>query len=83
MRASEHQDHPGLDCSGRVVGVVFALLLGRPSSRRVAAFDTRRNVILSLIVYAVISVWGYFLNSLIEFWLLAWMVAIMQAVARH
>ncbi len=57
----------------------FALLLGRPVfSRLVATFDTRRSIILSLIVYAVISVWGYFLNSVIEFWLLAWMVAIVQ-----
>ncbi len=61
------------------VGVVFALLLGRPLFGRLAAtFDTRRSIVLSLVVYAVISVWGYFLNSVIEFWMLAWMVAIVQ-----
>ncbi len=69
----------GLIAAVEVVGVLFALLLGRPVfSRLVATFDTRRSIILSLIVYAVISVWGYFLNSVIEFWLLAWMVAIVQ-----
>ena len=40
--------------------------------------DTRRSIILSLVVYAVIAVWGFFLNSVIEFWHLAWMVAIVQ-----
>ena len=29
-------------------------------------------------VYAVIAVWGYFIDAVIEFWLLAWMVAIVQ-----
>ncbi len=33
---------------------------------------------LALVVYAVIAVWGYFLNSVIEFWFLAWMVAMVQ-----
>ena len=33
---------------------------------------------LALSAYAVISVWGFFLNSVIEFWFLAWLVAIVQ-----
>jgi UMF1 family MFS transporter len=62
-----------------VVGVAFALLLGRPLFSGVAELmDTRRSIILALIVYAAISVWGFFLNSVIEFWFLAWMVAIVQ-----
>ncbi|MCU0520292.1 MAG: MFS transporter [Anaerolineae bacterium] len=69
----------GLIAAVEVVGVVFALLTGRPVfSKLVATFDTKRSIALSLIVYAVISVWGYFLNSVVEFWLLAWMVAIVQ-----
>ena len=44
----------------------------------VETMDTRRSIILALIVYAVIAVWGFFLNSVIEFWFLAWMVAIVQ-----
>ncbi len=40
--------------------------------------DTRRSIILSLTVYAVIAIWGYFLNSTIEFWGLAWMAAMVQ-----
>ncbi len=54
-------------------GVLFvaALLLGRPLfSGMVESLDTRRSITLALIVYAVIAVWGFFLDSVIEFWLL-------------
>jgi UMF1 family MFS transporter len=69
----------GLIIAVEVVGVVFALLLGRPLfSGLVEKLDTRRSIILSLTVYAVIAVWGYFIDSVMEFWYLAWMVAIVQ-----
>jgi UMF1 family MFS transporter len=62
-----------------VVGLVFALLVGRQLFSGLAEkLDTRRSIILALLVYAVIAVWGYFLDSVIEFWFLAWMVAIVQ-----
>ena len=35
-------------------------------------------MLLALAVYAVIAIWGFFLNSVVEFWFLAWMVAIVQ-----
>jgi UMF1 family MFS transporter len=34
--------------------------------------------LLALGVYAVIAIWGYFIGSVIEFWCVAWMVAIVQ-----
>ena len=69
----------GLIVALEVVGVGFALLFGRPLfSGLVEKLDTRRSIILSLTVYAVIAVWGYFIDSVIEFWYLAWMVAIVQ-----
>jgi UMF1 family MFS transporter len=69
----------GLIFGLELVGVGFALLLGRPLFSGLAGMmDTRRSIILALIVYAVISVWGYFLDSTIEFWFLAWMVAMVQ-----
>jgi len=40
--------------------------------------DTKRSVLLALLVYAVISVWGFIIQSVIEFWFLAWMVAVVQ-----
>ena len=62
-----------------VLGGLFAWLLGRRLFERLAQrMDTRRSIILGLVVYTVIVVWGFFLNSTIEFWLLAWMVAMVQ-----
>lgn len=40
--------------------------------------DTRRSILLSLLVYCAIAVWGFYLDSTIEYWFLAWMVAIVQ-----
>ena len=63
----------------QVLGILFAALLGRPIFSGLAErLDTKYSVILALAVYAVIAVWGFFLNSTIEFWFLAWMVAIVQ-----
>jgi MFS-type transporter involved in bile tolerance (Atg22 family) len=61
------------------VGILFAWTLGRRLFSGLAEMlDTRRSIILALVVYAIIAIWGYFLNSTIEFWLLAWMVAMVQ-----
>jgi UMF1 family MFS transporter len=61
------------------IGVVFALLLGLPLFSGLAEkMDTRRSIILALSVYAIIAIWGFFLDSTLEFWLLAWMVAMVQ-----
>jgi hypothetical protein len=69
----------GLILGLEVLGILFAWLLGRRLVARLAAtLDTRRSIILALIVYAVIAVWGFFIDSVVEFWLLAWMVAIVQ-----
>ncbi len=40
--------------------------------------DTRRSILLSLFVYCIVAYWGYFLNSTLEFWMLALMVAMVQ-----
>jgi len=63
----------------QVVGLVLAWFIGQPLLGRIAAqVDTQRSVLLALSIYAVIAVWGFFLNSVIEFWFLAWMVAVVQ-----
>ena len=63
-----------------IVGVILALALRRFKlfTDLAAKMDTRRSIILALIVYAAISIWGFFLNSTFEFWFLAWMVAMVQ-----
>lgn len=63
----------------QALGAVFAFVFGRRLFTGIAsALDTRRSIILALIIYSVIAAWGFFLNSTIEFWFLAWMVAIVQ-----
>ncbi len=40
--------------------------------------DTRRSILLSLVVYAIIACWGFVLDATLEFWMLALMVAMVQ-----
>ncbi len=69
----------GMIVALEVAGLLLALLLGRLLFTRLAeSLDTKRSIMLALLVYAVIAVWGFFLNSVIEFWFLAWMVAVVQ-----
>jgi UMF1 family MFS transporter len=69
----------GMLAAVEVVGAVFALLAGRALFTSLAnTLDTRRSVLLALLVYSIIAIWGYFLNSTVEFWFLAWMVSIVQ-----
>jgi UMF1 family MFS transporter len=69
----------GLILVAEAIGVVFARLVGKPLFSGLAErLDTRASIILALSVYAVIAIWGFFLDSTLEFWLLAWMVAMVQ-----
>jgi UMF1 family MFS transporter len=73
---------------GVIIGLIFGLELlllaisflagPRLLSRVVRIFNTKNSIMLALVVYSVVAVWGYFLDSVIEFWFLAWMVAIVQ-----
>jgi len=49
-------------------------LLGGVASR----MTTKRTILLALVVYSAIAVWGFFLDTVIEFWFLAWLVAVVQ-----
>jgi len=59
--------------------LLLAFLLGRRLFSGLAArMDTKGGILLALGVYAVIAIWGYFIGSVIEFWCIAWMVALVQ-----
>jgi UMF1 family MFS transporter len=63
----------------QLIGLILALVLGpRLFSDLAKTIDTKRGILLALVIYTVIAVWGFFLNSVIEFWFLAWMVAVVQ-----
>ncbi len=53
-------------------------MFGRRLERLADQLDSKRTILLTLAVYAGIAVWGYFLDTVIEFWFLAWAVAIVQ-----
>jgi MFS-type transporter involved in bile tolerance (Atg22 family) len=73
---------------GLIIGMIFALeilclllalLLGKVLFSQLAEkMNTKSSLLLALFVYAVIAVWGFFLDSVIEFWCLAWLVACVQ-----
>ena len=69
----------GLITLVELLGLAFAALLGQPLFSSIAeTIDTRRGILLALLIYAIIAIWGFFLDSVIEFWFLAWMVAVVQ-----
>ena len=73
----------GILLAVEAVGALFALALGRPLFGGLAArLDTKRTLLLALCLYAVISVWGFFLDAVVEFWFIAWMVAIVQGASQ-
>ncbi|MBE2201499.1 MAG: MFS transporter [Anaerolinea sp.] len=69
----------GLLLAVEAIGLLFAFLTGPTLFSRLAhSLDTKRSIFLALIAYMLISIWGFFLNSVVEFWFLAWMVGVVQ-----
>ena len=62
-----------------VVGLALAAAFGTALFGGLAErMTTKRTIILALVVYAAIAVWGFGLDTVIEFWFLAFMVAVVQ-----
>ena len=69
----------GMIFAVQAIGLLLAWLLGKPLfGRFVETIDTRRGILIALTIYTIIAIWGYFINSVVEFWFLAWMVAVVQ-----
>ena len=60
------------------VGVIFALLTKSLFVGFANKLDTKNSIMLALSAYAIVAVWGFFLDSVVEFWFLAWMIAVVQ-----
>jgi UMF1 family MFS transporter len=79
LRASNLLGIIGILLGVQVVAAIFAFLFGPRFFRGIAnRLDTKRSIMLALSAYAIIAIWGFFLNSVVEFWFLAWMVAVVQ-----
>jgi MFS-type transporter involved in bile tolerance (Atg22 family) len=62
-----------------LVILLFSLLLGKLLFSNLAEkMNTKNSILLSLLAYSIIAIWGFFLDSVIEFWFLAMMVAVVQ-----
>lgn len=61
-----------------VAGALAVTVLGRLCARLADRMTTRSAILLSLWAYVVVAVWGFALDSVAEFWALAWLVAVSQ-----
>ncbi len=69
----------GLILIVELVILLFAWLLGKSLfSNLVEKMNTKNSILLSLMTYSIIAIWGFFLDSVIEFWFLAMMIAVVQ-----
>jgi UMF1 family MFS transporter len=68
----------GMVFAAQAVLLVLAYVLQGFFKNLAETLDTRRSILLSLLVYSAIAIWGFFLDSTIEYWFLAWMVAVVQ-----
>jgi MFS transporter, UMF1 family len=79
MRDSDLVMIIGLIIGLEIICLLLALLLSRPLFSGLAAkLDTKRSILLGLIIYSMVAIWGFYIDSVVEFWFLAWMVAIVQ-----
>jgi MFS transporter, UMF1 family len=62
----------------QIVGAIFAMIFQNYFTNLANWLDTRRSILFALVVYSIVAAWGFVLNTTVEFWLLAWMVAMVQ-----
>ena len=61
------------------LGAAFAWKVGERLVQPLAdLLNTKYTVLLALLAYTVVAIWGYFLDTVIGFWMLAWLVAVVQ-----
>jgi UMF1 family MFS transporter len=56
------------------IGIPFTVLFGRLPKR----IGTKQSILLALGIYAIITILGYFMQKPIHFWILAFLVAMVQ-----
>src|SRR5262249_1691159 len=69
----------GLLFGDQVLGIVFSALIGRqlfaPFTQRL---NTKRAVILGLSIFVIIPLWGFFLKTAAEFFMIGWLAGTVQ-----
>src|SRR5207237_4383313 len=63
----------------QIAGILFSIFIGRRLfaglTRRL---DSKRAVVLGLVIYTIVPVWGFFLHTQAEFFLIGWLVGTVQ-----
>jgi UMF1 family MFS transporter len=63
----------------QILGLLLAVTVGRRLAAGLTArLDAKRAIMMGLAVYTVIPVWGFFLRSPAEFFMLGWLVGTVQ-----
>jgi len=63
----------------QIAGIVFSLTLGRfLLSGLVKKMNTKRAVILGLVIYIIVPIWGFLLTTKAEFIMIGWLVGTVQ-----
>ena len=69
----------GLIAADQVLGILFALTIGRQLLAGFTRWLTaKRTIILGLIIYTIIPVWGFVLKTQAEFFMIGWLVGTVQ-----
>jgi UMF1 family MFS transporter len=69
----------GIVLANQALAYLFSRFVGQSLFAGMAGrMNTKNAILLALGVYTGVSIWGYFMNSAAEFWLLAVMVGLVQ-----
>jgi hypothetical protein len=60
-----------------VLGLV-AFVVGPLFEGPAAGLDTKQSIVLALVAYTIVAGWGFALDTVVEFWTLAWLVSVVQ-----
>ncbi len=62
----------------QLLAAALAAIIGRRWTSLADGLTTKGAITIALVAYCVIAVWGFALDSVVEFWFLAWLVAVCQ-----
>ena len=69
----------GIVLISQIVGFLFSRFVGQRAFAGLArSMNAKKAILLALGVYTLVAIWGYFMHTAVEFWLLAVMVGLVQ-----
>jgi UMF1 family MFS transporter len=63
----------------QLLGFVFSIFIGRHLCAGFTRYiDSKRAIIIGLIIYSIIPIWGFYLHTKAEFFMIGWLVGAVQ-----